>query len=327
MRWLKPGALLVCFSAFYSQAQQPLPLLLTGKIGSAEKQIVTAPKSNRWQIQIQWLEEEGKVVNKGDLIAVFDGSLIQSQLEVNIERLETVSLELIQTRMELQQQQVEAQGELEVAKLRVQKAEIEAAVPDGQVSNFDKGQFELNFKRSLMEQVKAQQKLALAQEALNTGVEKRQIEIRKIEEEIAFQKRQLDTMSVVAQYSGPITYANHPWSGDKLAAGINVQAAWNIVTVQATNSFQIETWVHEIDVDDVKQHHRVELVLDAYPGKTFTGRLESISTQSEKQPQWSSSVYYPIVYTFEQEPQVTLLPGMSVRLSMLAPVNKDNGDD
>ncbi len=324
--FMKSRILITIFTlAVVSQAfaQDPVnaslqsPLVLTGKISSANKQIVTAPKTDRWQIQIQWLAEEGQVVEQGDLVAVFDGSLIQSQLELNRERLETETLELTQKTMDLEQKLLEAQGALEVANLEVEKARIEASVPDGQVSDFDKGKYQLTLKRSLMEQSKAQEKLALAEEALRTGVQKQRIEIKKIEEDIAFGERQLENMSVQAQFRGPVTYANHPWSGDKLAAGLNVQAAWNILDVQATDSYQIESYVHEIDAHKIGQQPEVNLVLDAYPDKVFQGQLEVMSTQAEKQPQWSDSVYYPVIFRFEQTPQVKLLPGMSVRVEVV----------
>lgn len=289
-------------------------MLLTGKISSAQKQNVTAPRSSRWQIQIQWLEEEGKVVEQGDMIAVFDGSLIQSQLEVNQERLETEKLELTQKTMELEQAYLEAKGELEVAIMRVEQAKIEAGVPEGQVSQFDKGRYELTLQRTRMEQSKAQEKSKLAEEAMRTGIEKQRIEIKKIEEEIAFQKKQLSNMSVTAQFKGPITYATHPWNGEKLAAGMNVQAAWNVLDVQAIEDFQIESWVHEIDVDKIRNQQDVELVLDAYPNEKFKGTMAFLSTQSEKRPQWSGSVYYPVIYRFSKEPDIALLPGMSVRI-------------
>lgn len=299
----------------YVAAQQPT-LLLTGKLGSAQKQIVTSPRSSRWNIQIQWLEEEGKVVEKGDLVAVFDGSLMQSQLEVNQERLETEKLELTQKKMELEQKFLEAQGDVEVATMRVAQAEIEAGVPDGQVSDFDKGKYKLTLQRSKMESVKAQEKLTLAKEALQTGVQKQLIEIARIEEDIRFQKNRLSKMSIEAQFKGPINYAMHPWTGEKMAAGINVQAAWNILDVQAIENFQIESWVHEIDVDKIEQQQTVELVLDAYPSKRFKGKLLFVSTQAEKKSQWSNSVYYPVIYQFENEPQLKLLPGMSVRVTV-----------
>ena len=297
-------------------AQAEEMLLLTGKVSSAQKQVVTAPKTSRWQIQIQWMEEEGKVVEKGDRIVTFDGSTIQSQLDINIERAETIALELKQTEMQLAQSLLEAQGALEVAEMRVKKARIEAGVPDGQVSAYDKGQYELNLQRSLFELFKAEEGLTLAEEALRTGVQKKQLELLKLQEEIAFQQRQLETMNVTADFNGPVNYATHPWNGEKLDAGMNVQAAWQVMDVQAVDNFQIESWVHEIDALKVEQGETVDVVFDAFPNRRFRAKLTFKSTQAEKQTEWSNSVYLPLTFEFEQEPDIPMLPGMSVRIEV-----------
>ena len=164
------------------------PMLITGQISSAEKQVITAPKTDRWQIQVQWLLEEGTIAQKGDLIAVFDAGNIQSQIKQNQEALATANLVLKQKKVELQQAVTEAQGALDVANLEVEKASIEAAVTSVEVSEYDRGQYKLTYERAVFDKIKAQQALELKQQELLTEVEKQKIEITKIEEDLAFSK-------------------------------------------------------------------------------------------------------------------------------------------
>ena len=86
--------LMVFVVASYAKANDQITLL-TGIITSSEYHLVTAPKTNRWQVQIQWMADEGSIVNEGDLVVVFDSGGIESQLEVNEEKLETDALELL----------------------------------------------------------------------------------------------------------------------------------------------------------------------------------------------------------------------------------------
>lgn len=291
-------------------------LILTGKISSANKQIVTAPKNSRRQVQIQWLEEEGKVVKKGDLIATFDGSNLQTEIDSFIERKETLELELKQTTITLKQTLLEAEGAVAVAQMRVEQAKIEANVPKGKVSDFDKGQYELELQRQLFELFKAQEALTLAQQALNSGVNKKQLELSKVLAQIDFKQEQLADMSVTALYSGPINYASHPWNGEKLSAGINVQSSWQILDVQAIGNYQIESWVHEIDAQKVATNITVKVVFDAYPQYRYEATLSNKSTQAEKMEQLSNSVYFPLIFTLKSQPDFELLPGMSVRIEV-----------
>ncbi|WP_195732680.1 HlyD family secretion protein [Glaciecola sp. MH2013] len=293
-------------------------LLLTGQISSSAKQVVNAPQSSRWQIQIQWMEEEGKIVSEGDVIAVFDGSNEQSRLDQNQESLERQVLELEQLKMEQERKLSEAQGSLKLALMRVKKAQIEASVPATEVSRYDKGQYDLALQRALLEQVKAEEALRRAEKERSTELEKKRIDIQKVEEEINYLNSLLNRMNVTATLSGPITYGIHPWTQKKIAAGTNLQPSWKVLDVQASSNFQIETWIHEIDAVGLEAGVEVELVIDAFPDKRFIGLFDSISSQSEKRSQWSDSAYFPSIIQFKDAPDVNLAPGMSVRIHVNA---------
>jgi multidrug resistance efflux pump len=309
-------------------------LVLTGQISSSAKQVVVAPQGSRWQVQIQWMEEEGKIVEKGQPVVTFDGASEQAQLTQNQENLDRLSLELEQLVIEQDQRVVDAEGRLTVAKMRVEKAKIEASVPASEVAAYDKGQYELELQRTMLEQVKAEEAAERARREKKAELTKKRLEIIRIQEEIAYLENILSKLNVVAQVTGPVTYALHPWYGEKLSAGMNVRPSWKVVDVQSTSNFQIETWVHEIDAVGLKEQAKVKIVFDAFPNKEFSGTLSSLSRQSERKPQWSKSAYFPAVVSFDSAPALTLLPGMSVRMEIntdreasASQQNSDNQDE
>ncbi|KXI28433.1 HlyD family efflux transporter periplasmic adaptor subunit [Paraglaciecola hydrolytica] len=294
------------------------PLLLTGEVSSVQSQTVTAPKSEGWQIQIQWLAEEGAIVQEGDLIAVFDSGGIQSQLEENEENLQTQQLELIKAEMDLNQAVTEAEGRLKLAVISVNKARIEANIPDGEISHYEKGKFVIAFEKALLEKVKSEENLKLKEAERDVGIQKQQIEIIKLEEKIAYQKGQIEKLSVKALVSGPVSHVMHPYMQQKIAAGTNVEPAWEVVRVQAQSSYQVTSWVHEIDAAKLDiQHSSLDLILDAYPNQTYKGRILSMTSQAEQRNQWSDSAYYRLEIAFDEAVQQKIFPGMSVRIEQL----------
>jgi len=56
-------------------------LLLTGKIKAGEVQNFTVPWSQNWRQQIKWLKPEGEIVERGDLVVLFDTANLDSQIE------------------------------------------------------------------------------------------------------------------------------------------------------------------------------------------------------------------------------------------------------
>lgn len=300
----------------FNVALEAEEILLTGIVSSSAKQIVNAPKTSRWQSTIQWLAKEGEIVNKGELVAVFDGAIEQSQLSQNEETIERLELELAQMKLEQAQQLIDAIGRLKLAKMRVDKAKIEASVPDTEVSKFEKGQFELALQRALLEQVKAEDALARTKKESESNLQKKQLDILKTKEQITYLSELIKRMNIRAEHTGPVNYAMHPWYGTKISAGSNVNASWKVLDVQAIEDFQIETWVHEVDAVDLNKNAEVALFFDAYPNIKISGQIKKISTQAEKYPQWSKSSYFPMVISFKSEIPFKLMPGMSVRVEI-----------
>ena len=147
--------LTMCLFPFLAFANSPI--LITGQITSAKQQVITAPKTSRWQIQVQWMLEEGKVAQVGDLVTVFDSGSIQTQIQQDEERLESELLVLEKQTLDLEQAVIEAKGNLDVAILEVEKARIEAEITSAEVSKYDKGQYQVTLERALFNKIKAEQ--------------------------------------------------------------------------------------------------------------------------------------------------------------------------
>jgi hypothetical protein len=301
-------------------------LLLTGQIGSSSKQVVNAPTGSR-QLQIQWMEEEGKIVEQGETVVLFDGASSQAQLIANEENLARLLLEFEELKVQQEQNVIDASGRLKVAKMRVEKAKIEASVPSNQVAAFEKGQFELSLQRTIVEEVKAQEALQLSLQEQRAELTKKEVNILKVKEEIVYLIDLLANLNVLAKVTGPVTYATHPWFGTKLSTGMNVRASWKVLDVQSTSNFQIETWVHEIDAVGLDENLEVEIVLDAYPNKKYRGVISSLSKQSERKALWGKSAYFPAIVTFETPPDIKLLPGMSVRMLVIKEDKEESVDN
>ncbi len=290
------------------------PLILSGKVSSSAKQTVVAPRGSSWNIQLQWAAEEGQIVTKGDPVVVFDGATEQARLEQNQERLETLLLEYKQLDMRLKQTLTEAQGRYQVAKMQVAKAQIEVSVDSSTLSDYQKGQNQMVLERALLEQIQAQEAMKTAEKQLVSGLEKKNLDILKVRDDIQYYEKLLTKFNVLAQHTGPVSYAIHPWYGTKITSGMNVQPSWKILDLQATSAYQIESFVHEIDALALKEGDRVTIKFDAFAGETFTGTIADVGSQAENKPQLSNATYFPVIITFDTLPDRTLFPGMSVRI-------------
>lgn len=293
-------------------------LIVTGKVSSSNVQVVSAPRTDRWNIQIQWMVDEGSIVQPGDTIAVFDSGSVDAQLEQNEDALNTQKLELESKQVELNQAVADARSAVKIADLEVEKARIEAEIESNDVSEYDKGQYKLALERSLVEQFKANQALEQKLIERDNTLQKQQIEITKLEENIDYQRYQLTRLKVQSTITGVVSHMYHPWTNEKITAGTSLQAAMKVMEVQDIEGFKIDAWVHEIDADRVDVGQQAIVSLDAYPGIQYAATVTNEVSQPEKKAGWGDSAYYQIELSFSDMPAKKLLPGMSVRVVLPA---------
>lgn len=291
-------------------------LLATGEITSKDQHLISAPSAMSYQIQVQWLAKEGKLVEAGDVIAVFDGASTQAEIKRNEEQLVSLKLELQKMESDLTQQVLEASGKYKVADLNVDKALIEAGITSDKVSDYEKGQYKLTLERAVFSKVQAEQQLKKAQENKINKINKQKLEIKKLEEDIRYNTALLAKLEVKSQITGSVFYHEHPWTREKMSAGMMVQAGMQVLTVQGDESLQINAWLHELDAEKVKEEQPVTVSMDAYPQRAFKAKVNKVFTQSEQKQQWGNGAYYRIEIEFVDQPSMPISAGMSVRVQM-----------
>jgi multidrug resistance efflux pump len=303
------GLLLLSFSSIANEA-----FILSGQIKARDNQAFYAPKTDSWQVQVQWMLPEGDVAEKGDLVVVFDSGSIQSQIEQEEIGLIVAQEELYRIGSSNKQKLLEASFDQKKTALLLEKARIDASISKKYLSHYDYEKNKLEFEKSLVENAKAKENLKQTKVENRVAITKQELLIKKLQEELQYDRNKFKKMSVYAERTGPVVYGNHPWNGKKVFVGMAAQPSWKIAEITSMNGLYIEAWVHEIDYKNLRLNSHAKLIFDAFPEKNLTGKLTNISTQPEERKEWGKGVYYRSVFDFDGLSTLTLLPGMSVQL-------------
>lgn len=305
--------------ALSAATEQPLPLLLSGTLQSADKQSVISPMSDSWRVQVQWLHPEDQPVKQGELIAVFDAGNVKSQIEQLKSTLVNHEERLNQLKSEHKQKVMEAEFELQRQQLLLEKAGIDASVPLVNLSQYDYEQYQLELKRARTAANKAAEQLAVTRIVANSALAKQQLQIDQTQAELQDAQNQLSLMSVTASQDGTISYGTHPWYGSKIYAGVTAQPGWTIAELNRTNDLYIEAWVHETDVPRLQLHTSLTARFDVLPQAPFALQLSSIANQGEKRQNWGNALYYKAVFTSERMPLQQPMLGMGLLIEVSQP--------
>ena len=291
-------------------------LLLTGTVKAQENQTFYAPKTDNWRVELKWMPPEGKIIKKGELAVVFDSGSIESNIEQAEISLIAAEEELQRLIKKGQQAVLEAKFAVNRAKLLLKRAKIEANIPKEMIIEYDYQKFQVEYEKAVVALVKAQDIYKQAQLSDNVSITKQKLTIKQYQNSLTYNKDKLSKMALYAKRTGPILFANHPWSGTKMYVGMTVQASWKIAEIPSLSDLYIETWVHEIDYDKVKNTAQAQLSFDAFPNQKFTANLTSVATQPEERKSWGNDVYYKATYHFNETSSLKLLPGMSALLTL-----------
>lgn len=302
----------LCVGSYASFAQN---LLLSGELKASEQQLFYAPKSDNWRVQVQWMKEEGEIAQQGDVVVVFDSGSIASEIEQDEVSLEAAKEELVRVTTSNEEKQIEAEFNFKRTELLLQRARIDAAIPQANLSTYDYQKNQLELEKALINRQKSSEELLQVKTENKVAHSKQLLTIEQLETNLKYNKTQLASMSIQAQRTGPVLYANHPWNGEKAFVGMTAQPGWKIAEIPAMSELYIEAWVHEIDYQKLKLDQPAQLLFDAYLQQPLQAKLTEISTQPEERLQWGKDAYFRARFNFSAS-GLKLLPGMSAKLTI-----------
>ncbi|WP_054205022.1 MULTISPECIES: HlyD family secretion protein [Pseudoalteromonas] len=317
---IKTSLILLFSSLSFSTFAQSL--LLSGELKASENQIFYAPKSDTWRVQVQWMMEEGEIAQKGDTVVVFDSGTIATEIEQDEVNLEAAQEELIRITTSNKENQIEAEFNFKRSELLLERARIDAAIPQVNLSTYDYQKNQLEFEKALINKQKASEELLQVKTENSVAYNKQLLTIEQLKTNLEYNKNQLASMSIQALRSGPVLYANHPWNGEKAFVGMTAQPGWKIAEIPAMSELYIEAWVHEIDYHQLKLGQQAQLLFDAYLQQPLSATLSEVSTQPEERLQWGKDAYFRTRFNFSAV-ALNLLPGMSAKLTIGADTDEE----
>jgi multidrug efflux pump subunit AcrA (membrane-fusion protein) len=299
-------------------------LLVTGRVAARGGQDIIVPRDKNWQVELKWIAEEGLPIKKGDVVAVFDGSNLESDLEQLENDLEKNLQEHASQLLSGEQDILAATLDVEEAKSRVKIAEIDVNQPKSLFAAFDYEEFVFESKVAALNLKSAQLKLKNKQQEHQAKIAK--IELSRVETQRKLEKTklQLTNKTIRAKLDGSIVYSNHPHRGTKIIAGDNVQMGWKIAKIPNGNDMYIEAKIADVDLQKLEASMSVTLIFDIEGTQRFQGKISQINTHGENHEPWGKAKYYDILIDIESSLPFELSAGMSVLgiIDVATPTNK-----
>jgi len=298
-------------------------VLLTGSLEAAHAVALTVPRTPNWQVDLRWIAEDGSRVHAGDPVVRLDDSSFAGELENRESGLADKLAELARRQTEVQIQTREKEMDVARKRAEVEKAELDADVPDGIVPRQDLEERRLALTKARIELQKAEADLASSRESSAADLEVLRIEIRKARREIDASRAAIDDLELRAPVDGIFLVGTHPWQNRKLQTGDSVWVGLAVGTIPDLSSLVVEARLADVDDGSVEPGMPAVATLDAYPETRYPGTVREIAPVAQDEGQQSLRRFFRTVVELDDSDPDRMIPGMSARIEVIADRRED----
>jgi HlyD family secretion protein len=259
-------------------------------------------------IKITDMVPEGTEVNTGDYVATLDRTSFDNSLKDELEKLTTyetnLEMKILDTAVTLSNLRDNIKNlrfSVEEAAITLQQSKYEppTTIREAEIS-LDKA------NRSLDQNIKGYS-LKVEQAKSDMHTVKTNLSEQKVR--VADLQNVLSKFIITAPSSGMIIYKRDRM-GSKRKVGSSISPWDNVVaTLPDMSSMMSKTYVNEIDVSKVKTGQHVEIIVDAFPEKSYTGTILSVANIGEQLPNADAKVFEVLIEVDGSDP--ILRPSMT----------------
>jgi HlyD family secretion protein len=261
-------------------------------------------------LKITSMTSDGKDVQKGDTVIVFDPSEIKKAI------------------INAQQQLEIANAEYEKLKA-TQQSEVEDLESDLEISRISQEISKINFEQAVYESEVTKKEINLKLETANIALDraKEQIENKKkIQKEEIYQKtlnikqltatlddanKSVKSLFVISPSSGIAILKDNWMTNQKWQAGDQPYSGTSLIELPDMDTMMAEVKINEVDITKVTRGLKVEIKPDAYSDTTYKGIVKTVANLAQNKDSKSKIKIFPVQIVIDGRSK-NLLPGLTV---------------
>jgi multidrug resistance efflux pump len=313
-------------TATVKEVDLQLKVFTTGVLRTSQSRTITAPPIAGGTLQIVTLARSGAQVHTGDVVLEFDPSQQEYNLGQNRSDLLQAEQEIVKAKADADVQSAEDQTALLKAKYAVRRAELEVSKNE-LVSTIDA-------QKNLLALDEAKRALAQLQEDIKSHTASNRSALAISEEKrhkarlsMEQAEQNIKNMHITAPIDGLVViHGNRDSTGGFFMWGMTlpdyhvgdqVNPGSSIAEVIDMSHLEVSAQIAENDRINLKTGQSVEIKVDALPGETFSGKVQTVGGATSHEF-WDDNAQHKFDVAVQLDRTDSRLhPGFAVRLSIL----------
>ena len=271
-----------------------IAVITTGELQALSSEDIRGPSNLRIaglsQLKLSDLIPEGTVVKQGGYIATLDRSPVNQKVR---------ELQTDKDKTESQYVQARLDTAIEMRKLRDDLLNLKFDMEEKKLV-LEQSKYEppATIRQAEIELDKTKRSYAQSKTNYDLKLRQNKAKVQDAANLLASQSTKLDQMIelmqqfvITAPKDGMLIYKKD-WSGRKIKAGSDIWGFDPVVATLPDLSVMIsQTYVNEIDISKVKIGQPVNISVDAFPGKKYSGKVLTIANVGEQLPNSDTKVF------------------------------------
>lgn len=266
-------------------------------------------------LKIAKIIDDGKEVEKGDTIMIFDPSeikraIIQAEQQLEIARAEHDKLK------STQQSEIEdLEADLELARIsqEMSKINFETATYEPEAT---KKEISLKLESATIALNRAQEQIENKKVIHREDLLQKSLTIRQLTSTLAEANSSMNNLFMVSPVKG-IAIKEMNWNTDqKWAVGDQPYTGSRIIELPDLSEMRAEVKINEVDISKVLPGQKVEIRPDAYSDSVFSGKVEAVANLAQNKDYKTKIKIFPVQIRISGQSK-TLLPGLTVSCKII----------
>lgn len=290
--------------------------LVTGSLDSVKADEIVVPRTPVWLIAIRWMEADGATVAAGQKVLEFDNTAFAGDLEEK-------RLALTQAQSDLERAQADAVAQtkdreftLEQRDVALEKARIDAAVPEELLDRRKFQERQLALRRAEVDRAKALEDVESYRASSRADLENKRIAVEKATREIRSAESAIDALTLRAPRAGILVVAENPWEDRKFEVGDTAYVGMTVMRIPDLGAMRVEGQLSDVDDGRIAVGMPAVCVMDMYPGLEFPGKVAELTPVAQEPNRRSLRRAFRVVVDLDRTDPARMRPGMSVKVEV-----------
>jgi len=266
-------------------------------------------------LKIARIVDDGKEVEKGDTIMIFDPSEIKRAIIQAEQQLEIARAEYDKLKSTQQSEIEDLEADLELARIsqEISKINFETATYEPEAT---KKEIKLKMESATIALNRAQEQIENKKVIHKEDLLQKSLTIKQLTSTLTEANSSMNNLFVVSPAHG-IAIKELNWNTDlKWAVGDQPYSGSNLIELPDLSAMRAEVKINEVDISKVLPGQKVVIRPDAYSDSVYTGKVESVANLAQNKDYKSKIKIFPVQIRIEGQSK-TLLPGLTVSCKII----------